>query len=147
MCAAITPDSVTEESATLAASLAPLRAGAEADGRAEVGTREAQHKRKHRLISEPRADEVEVDERARQRTWIGYLYGSARLLFQMPPRGSTRDYITPSGGGAPGPWISSRPRPPPPLLTLFCAAPRWKKLEAIGRRFGWLKTRWGPALN
>jgi hypothetical protein len=34
------------------------------------------------------------------------------------------------GGGAPGPWISSRPRPPPPLLTLFRAAPRWKKMEA-----------------
>jgi hypothetical protein len=44
-------DSVTEESATLAASPAPLRAGAEAGGRAEVGTREAQRKRKHGLIS------------------------------------------------------------------------------------------------
>jgi hypothetical protein len=97
MCAAITPDSVTEESAAPAASPAPPGAGAEAGGRTEVGTREAQRKRKHRLISEPRADEVEVDERARQRTWIGYLYGSARLLFQMLPRGSTSDYITPSG--------------------------------------------------
>ena len=88
---------VVLKSATLAASPAPLRAGAEAGGHAEVGTREAQRKRKHRLISEPRANEVEVDERARQRTWIGYLYGSARSLFQMLPRGSTRDYITPSG--------------------------------------------------
>ena len=97
MCAAITPDSVTEESATLAVSPAPLRAGAEAGGRAEVGTREAQRKRKHRLISEPRANGVEVVEHARQRTWIGYLFGSARSLFQVLPRGSTRDYITPSG--------------------------------------------------
>jgi hypothetical protein len=94
--AAITPDSVTEESAALAASPAPLRAGAEAGGHEEVGTREAQRKRKHRLISEPRAGEVEVDEHARQRTWMGYLFGSARSLFQMLPRGSTRDYITPS---------------------------------------------------
>jgi hypothetical protein len=90
-------DIVTEESAAPAASPAPPRAGAEAGGRAEVGTRGAQRKRKHRLISEPRANEVEVDGRARQRTWIGYLYGSARSLFQMLPRGSTRDYITPSG--------------------------------------------------
>ena len=52
MCAAITPDSVTEESGTLAASPAPLGAGAEAGGRAEVGTREAQCKRKHSAISQ-----------------------------------------------------------------------------------------------
>jgi hypothetical protein len=96
MCAAIMPDSVTEESAAPAASPAPLGAGAEAGG-ADVGTREAQRKRRHSAISEPRAGEVEVDEHARQRTWMGYLFGSARSLFQMLPRGSTRDCITPSG--------------------------------------------------
>jgi hypothetical protein len=32
---------------------------------------------------------------------MGYLFGSARSLFQVLPRGSTRDYIAPSG------WWSS----------------------------------------
>jgi hypothetical protein len=81
---------VTEESASPAASPAPPGAGAEAGG-AEVGTREAQRKRKHSAISELRADEVEVDKHPRQRTWMECLYGSTRSMSLV--LGSTRDYI------------------------------------------------------
>jgi hypothetical protein len=75
---------------------------------------------------ESSADEVEVDEHARQRTWMECLHGSARSLFQMP--GSTRDYIgtfsfffkglanyhsgPPTQPGSAG---GNGKRPPPPL--------------------------------
>jgi hypothetical protein len=75
---------------------APLEVGAEAGG-AEVGTGEAQRKRKHsaRRASGGLMRSRSASMHGSELGWGACLYGSARSMFQV--FGGTRGHITPSG--------------------------------------------------